>query len=37
MLSGGIEGPKCERIAKDKYEKDTRTNVEGPKEAEGRS
>ena len=28
---------KFERIVKDNYGKDTRTNVEGPKEAEGRS
>ena len=34
MLPGGTEGPKCERIVKDKYEKDAGTNVKGPKEAE---
>ena len=34
LLRSGIEGPKSERITKDRYEKDTGANVEGPKEAE---
>ena len=34
MLPCGTKGTKCERIAKDKYEKDAGTNVKGPKEAE---
>ena len=34
LLPGGTEGPKCERIVKDKYEKDAGTNVKGPKETE---